>query len=224
MTTGARTCTCSATAWGERCRRCSRRCIPNGSDPHPAGGSHRLLRTGVAAEPWTDQHLFDVDAFIDLHRNCPAWFLQSCFLNMRPIQNYFERSLALYEQMDDLQALSYYFAMERWINDNVPVAGETFRQFVKQWYQRNELVRGEFHLRGQPVDLADPLSPAVADGPKRSSGPASRDQASVPTSDPRHRVAGHRSGARRTGGRGKAQRTTWPQATRWLGDRSTATS
>ena len=65
------------------------------------------------------------------HRNCPAWFLQSCFLNMRPIQNYLERSLALYEQMDDLQALTHFFAMERWINDNVPVAGETFRQFVK---------------------------------------------------------------------------------------------
>ena len=34
--------------------------------------------------------------------------------------------------------------MERWINDNIPVAGETFREFVKKLYQHNELVRGEF--------------------------------------------------------------------------------
>jgi polyhydroxyalkanoate synthase len=175
---------------------------------------------------WTDQHLFDVDAFIDLHRNCPAWFLQSCFLNMRPIQNYLERSLALYEQMDDQQALTYYFAMERWINDNVPVAGETFRQFVKQLYQRNELVRGEFHLSGQPVDLGRircPLllltarndhlvPPAATEGIRPHVG--SQDVGLLAIE------AGHVGLV--VGG--KAQRTTWPQATRWLGDRSTPAS
>ena len=43
--------------------------------------------------------------------------------------------------------------MERWVNDNIPVAGETFREFVKKLYQRNELVRGEFRLGGRRVDL-----------------------------------------------------------------------
>ena len=41
------------------------------------------------------------------------------------------------------------------MNDNIPVAGETFREFVKKLYQRNELVRGEFRLSWAtpPVDL-----------------------------------------------------------------------
>jgi polyhydroxyalkanoate synthase len=175
---------------------------------------------------WTDPQLFDVDAFIDTYRNCPAWFLQSCFLNMRPVQNYLERSLALFEQMDDSQALTHYFAMERWINDNVPVAGETFRQFVKCLYQRNELVRGEFHLGPHRIDLGrigcplllltarnDHLVPPTStEGIRAHVG--SRD-IELLTIDAGHvgLVVG-----------GKAQKTVWPQATRWLATRSTTTS
>ena len=55
--------------------------------------------------------------------------------------------------MDDPGAISNYFALERWVNDNIPVAGETFREFVKKLYQRNELVRGELQLGDRRVDL-----------------------------------------------------------------------
>lgn len=45
--------------------------------------------------------------------------------------------------------------MEKWTNDNIPVAGETFREFVKKLYQRNQLVKGEFTfgMGEPPVDL-----------------------------------------------------------------------
>ena len=175
---------------------------------------------------WTDPQLFDVDAFIDTYRNCPAWFLQSCFVNMRPVQNYLERSLALYEQMDDLGALTQYFAMERWINDNVPVAGETFRQFVKCLYQRNELVRGEFQLGDRRIELGRIVCPLLL-------LTARNDHLVPPTSTEGIRAhvgsgdielvsidAGHVGLV--VGG--KAQKTVWPRATRWLADRSTTTS
>ena len=50
---------------------------------------------------WSERRNFDVDAFIDTHGNCPAWFLQGCFLFMKPIQNTFDRSYALYELMGE---------------------------------------------------------------------------------------------------------------------------
>ena len=43
--------------------------------------------------------------------------------------------------------------METWLNDNIPVPGEVYRQFVKDLYQRNLLVRGETAGRRQAVDL-----------------------------------------------------------------------
>ena len=55
--------------------------------------------------------------------------------------------------MDDAQFVTNYFAMERWVNDNIPIAGETFREFVKKLYQGNQLVRGELRLGERLVDL-----------------------------------------------------------------------
>ena len=55
--------------------------------------------------------------------------------------------------------------MEHWVNDNIPVAGETFREFVKNLYQSNELVRGEFRLGDQPHrSRPHHLSAAALDG------------------------------------------------------------
>ena len=103
---------------------------------------------------WADRRHFDVDAFVDAYGNCPAAFLQSCFLYTRPVQNLVEKILGFCDQMDDPRFLRNYFAMERWVNDNIPVAGETFREFVKKLYQENQLVRGEFRLGGERVELA----------------------------------------------------------------------
>src|SRR5262249_1821856 len=93
-------------------------------------------------------------AFVAAQGNCPGWFLQSCFLSMKPIQNFLEKNIAFYEQMDDPRAVSNYFAMERWINDNIPVAGQTFRDFVKKMSHANELCRGLLQLGDRRVDLA----------------------------------------------------------------------
>ncbi len=118
-----------------------------------ARGADRLLRSHVAAQRLDRRRHFDVDAFVDAHGNCPAWFLQSCFQSMKPVQNYWEKHLGFFEQVEDARFLSAFFAMERWVNDNIPVAGQTFREFVKKLYQENQLVRGEFSLGDRRVDL-----------------------------------------------------------------------
>jgi len=171
---------------------------------------------------WTRSEHFDVDAVIDAYGNCPAWFLQACFLAMNPVGNLFEKNLSLYEQMDELGAIANYCALERWINDNIPVAGETFRQFVKQLYQQNQLVKGELHFGTRRVDLGRigcPLLLLTASNdhlvaPSSTEGirphVASRDVTSMPI------AAGHVGLVVS----GKAQKTFWPAATRWLGERS----
>jgi polyhydroxyalkanoate synthase len=172
---------------------------------------------------WTNPRYFDVDAFIDAHKNCPAWFLQTCFLLMKPVQNLMEKQIALWEGMDDPQLITNHFAMERWVNDNIPVAGETFRQFVKWLYQDNALVRGELWLGGRRVDLSrvtcpvllltarfDHLvPPASTEGICPHLGSADVRRLSID--------AGHVGLVVGT----KAQRTIWPDATRWLAARST---
>lgn len=185
--------------------------------PIDFGGRETLLSL------WTKPGAFDVDAFVETFGNCPGWFLQACFLSMKPVQNLLEKGVSFYEQMDDPRMVTNHFAMERWVNDNVPVAGGVFREFVKNLYQRNELVGGRFRLGSRQVDLgriecplllltarADHLvAPASTEGIRPHVG--SRDVQSM-TIDAGHvgLVVG-----------GKAQKVFWPEATRWLGDRST---
>lgn len=174
---------------------------------------------------WTDRRYFDVDQFVDAHGNCPAWFLQLCFQNMKPVQNLLQKHISMFENLEDPRFIASFFAMERWVNDNIPVAGETFRAFVKDLYQGNRLVRGELRLGEERVDLGRitcPLllltatndhlvSPASTEGIRPHVG--SRDVQSIQID------AGHVGLVVGS----KAQKTVWPQATQWLASHSTST-
>jgi polyhydroxyalkanoate synthase len=173
---------------------------------------------------WTDRNYFDVDALVDSYGNCPGWFLQSCFLLMKPVQNLLGKYIDLYEQMDDPQTVENFVAMERWVNDNIPVAGEVFREFVKHFYQGNELVRGEFRLDGKRADLGQIRCPLLLLTAKSDhlAAPASTEaiRSHVSSRDiTSMSIDGGHVGLV-TGGR--AQATLWPEATRWLAARSTA--
>lgn len=173
---------------------------------------------------WTDPQYFDVDALIDTFGNCPAPYLQSCFQMMKPVQNLYSKYAGFYQNMHDDRFVQNFFAMEGWTNDNIPVAGETFREFVKKLYQRNELVEGRFQLGDVAVRLdritcpllllmaeADHLVPPAQ---TLGIGPyvGSRDVKQMTL------AAGHVGLAVSS----KAHKEFWPAATRWIADRSTA--
>ena len=172
---------------------------------------------------WTDPEYFDVDAFVDAHGNCPGWFLQSVFLLLKPVQNLIEKNIAFYERLPDRDFLANFFAMDRWLNDNIPVAGETFRQFVKNFYQENELVRGTFQFDGHTLDLGRITCPLLL--------LSARDDHLVPPASTNgiEPHVGSRDIHQQTIAAGhvglvvssKAQKILWPAATQWLADRST---
>jgi polyhydroxyalkanoate synthase len=51
--------------------------------------------------------------------------------------------------------------MEKWIFDSPDQAGETFRQFIKDFYQRNGFINGGVMLAGQEVDLKNITCPVL---------------------------------------------------------------
>lgn len=102
---------------------------------------------------WTDPRYFDVDRVVDTFGNMPPAWLQGSFLMLKPVQNLLEKWLNFSENMHDEKFLEDFVAMETWLNDNIPVAGETFRQFVKDCFQNNLLIQGRLELDGQRVDL-----------------------------------------------------------------------
>ena len=122
---------------------------------------------------WADARYFDVDAFVDAFGNCPAEYLQACFLMLKPVRNLLAKPVSLFEKLDDKKYVDEFLTMETWLNDNVPVAGEVFREFVKYLYQQNLLVQNRLDRRPPHGESqADYLPGAELDGRARRSGAA----------------------------------------------------
>ncbi|MFO0837689.1 MAG: class III poly(R)-hydroxyalkanoic acid synthase subunit PhaC [Phycisphaerae bacterium] len=116
---------------------------------------------GNLLSAWADPKYFDVDSIVDTFGNPPPWLLQTSFLMLKPVQNLIEKYLGFYERMTDEKFLEEFFAMETWINDNIPLAGETYREWVKNGYHRNLLVKGQWPIGKRKVDLRDITCPVL---------------------------------------------------------------
>src|SRR3546814_13558202 len=63
--------------------------------------------------------------------------------------------------LDNPAELENFLRMERWIFDSPDQAGEAFRQFIKDFYQGNKLVKGTLDIGGQSVDLGMITQPVL---------------------------------------------------------------
>src|SRR5258708_20869980 len=52
--------------------------------------------------------------------------------------------------------------MNKWVNDGVPIPGEAFRQWIREFYQQNRLVKGAIKLLRRQVDLANITCPLLS--------------------------------------------------------------
>jgi polyhydroxyalkanoate synthase len=173
---------------------------------------------------WTDPKYFDVDAFVDAVGNCPAIFLQTCFLFMKPVQNLIEKHASFFEQLDDDRFVTGYFAMESWVNDNIPVAAETFREFVKKLYQQNQLVEGKLHLNERHIELSRIVCPLLVLTARNDHlvPPASTEGILPHVQSQDTKAMSLDAGHVGLAVGGKAHKAFWPDVTRWLAKRSTA--
>lgn len=106
------------------------------------------------------QHL-DVDLLVDVQGNIPGDFLNWTFLALKPFTLAGQKYLHLVDILGDDAQVETFLRMEQWIFDSPDQAGETFRQFIKQFYQQNGLVRGEITLGEQLVKLKDITCPVL---------------------------------------------------------------
>ncbi len=188
--------------------------------PIDYSGDHGLLNL------WAREDYFDVDQLIDAFGNCPGEFLRHCFQLLKPVQNLTEKYLALCERLDDDAFLDNFFALQRWANDSIPVAGETFREYVKLLYQQNQLVQGRLTLGGMRVKLSAitcPLLLLVAEHDHLvppSSTLKIREHVGSRDVEALSIDAGHIGLAVSS----KAHRRLWPRAVQWIADHSTPIS
>ncbi|MEO7067045.1 MAG: class III poly(R)-hydroxyalkanoic acid synthase subunit PhaC [Rhodanobacter sp.] len=95
----------------------------------------------------------DVDLFVDTMGNIPAGLMNYVYLTLKPVRLNQQKYISMVDILDNPQELENFLRMERWIFDSPDQAGEAFRQFIKDFYQGNKLIKGTLEIGGQPVDL-----------------------------------------------------------------------
>lgn len=100
---------------------------------------------------WTKR--MNVDSLIDTFGNAPSMMLNGAFALRSPI-DYIHKIPHFFEKPRDIDSVAEFFATEMWLYDSPPVAGEIYRQFVKDCYQDNLLVKNQMKIgKGQEVNL-----------------------------------------------------------------------
>ncbi|NRZ98679.1 class III poly(R)-hydroxyalkanoic acid synthase subunit PhaC [Clostridium tetanomorphum] len=98
------------------------------------------------------KHL-NIDNMVDAYGVVPGGVMNSGFVILKPFQLMIDKYLGVIENMDDPDVMGNFMRMEKWIFDSPGQAGETLRQFVKDLYQDNKLVKGELMIGDKKVDL-----------------------------------------------------------------------
>ncbi|MES9927490.1 MAG: class III poly(R)-hydroxyalkanoic acid synthase subunit PhaC, partial [Candidatus Thiodiazotropha sp. 6PDIVS] len=106
------------------------------------------------------QHM-DVDLLIDTLGNVPGELLNWTFLSLKPFSLTGQKYLSMVDVLEDEDKLKNFLRMEKWIFDSPDQAGETFRQFTKDFYQKNGFIEGSITIGERQVDLKNITCPVL---------------------------------------------------------------
>jgi len=95
----------------------------------------------------------DVDLLVDTLGNVPGDLMNWCYLTLKPFRLNLQKYMGLMDVLDDKTEVENFLRMEKWIFDSPDQAGEAFRQFVRDFYQGNKLMKGGLVIGDKKVDL-----------------------------------------------------------------------
>ena len=103
----------------------------------------------------------DVDRLIEANGNLPGELMSFVFSMMTPLASLTKYNVGLYDVMDEEKKLLNFLRMEKWLQDRPHHPGEAAKQWLKDLYQENRLVKGTFELGGRTVDLENMSMPVL---------------------------------------------------------------
>jgi polyhydroxyalkanoate synthase len=112
---------------------------------------------------WLDRKYFNVDRFVDTLGAVPADMVKAGFKLLRPTMD-LSTNLNLWWNLWNDKYVAGFNALNKWANEYVAFPGEFFRQWVRDFYQDNKLVRGELVFGGRPVRLGSITCPLFVVG------------------------------------------------------------
>lgn len=103
---------------------------------------------------WLQYPGFDADKIADTFELIPKEFIDMGVKMLRPITNYIGTYTRLWKSIDDGTPVEAWKALNKWVDDNVNFPGKAYRQWIKDMYQENKLMKKEFRINGRVVDMS----------------------------------------------------------------------
>ncbi|MGD8701967.1 MAG: class III poly(R)-hydroxyalkanoic acid synthase subunit PhaC [Desulfosarcina sp.] len=103
----------------------------------------------------------DVDRVVDTYGNLSADIMNFGFLLLNPARLMIDKYVGFMENVDNKKFVENFLRMEKWIFDSPDLPGEVFRQFIKDCYQENKLIRSQLEVGGRQVDLKQITMPLL---------------------------------------------------------------
>lgn len=103
----------------------------------------------------------DTDLAVDTYGNIPGRMLNDSYNSLMPMRLGVQKNLGMPNQLENEASALSFLRMEKWIYDSPDQAGEAFRQFVKQFFQENKLIKGEAMIGEHQVGLNNITQPVL---------------------------------------------------------------
>jgi len=93
--------------------------------------------------------------------NATGDFLNLSFLLVDPVRLVVGKYQSLLDSLEDEKSVKDFFYMDHWIFDSPAVPGRVFEEYITRWYHRNEIMGGEFKVKGRRVELGNIRMPVL---------------------------------------------------------------
>ncbi len=103
----------------------------------------------------------DIDTMVDAYGNMPGELMAMVFQLITPIKSLTKYNLDLIDIANDEKKLMNFLRMEKWLSDRPDHPGEAAKQWFKDLYQENKLIKNELVLNEQKVDLTQVNMPVL---------------------------------------------------------------
>jgi polyhydroxyalkanoate synthase len=171
---------------------------------------------------WADKEHFNVDKLVSAMGNIPPWFLQSSFNMIKPMQNMLDKYVKFFEKIDDEKFVDDFLTLEYWLNDNIPLAGQVYRQFVSDCFHDNLLIQNRMRVGSHRIDLSQITCPVMNIMAKADHlvPPSSSLSVNEKIGSKEKEAIVFPAGHIGLSVSSKAMKELWPQVAEWLGERS----
>ena len=103
----------------------------------------------------TDERYFDIDKVVDTLGMIPPEMIDFGNKMIKPMANFVGPYVSIVDRGNNDRFVNNFKLLQKWLNDGILFPGEAYRQWIRDFYQKNKLIKGEFQVRQHKVDLSN---------------------------------------------------------------------